>query len=315
MKNFRSAFPYITETSLPDNINDLLEERAFDGLSDSQRYGQGWSKIGEDRMINVDDKYLLRHQMSKRSADKAAVQRLVKERADRITEEGREITSELMEELNTQAENEVIKYAAISTNITYILIWPAKRLLLVAGGTASKCEKVLSFLRKTLDGLDARPWNDSYLLSMAVTKVMTTGSSVYKLPPTLAISPFGKTLFNGEDSSLKIVLDGVSNDTDDAKNMLLGMTARSVEMSLQNRPDNGQIENLANFNLVMPKNGNVHFKAFDYDDDAERDDYYQDLIAEIHIVSNYAIQIMTGLENFIGENPDGIYFTSIVKQE
>lgn len=315
MKNFRSVFPYVTKTPLPDNINNLLEERAFDGLSDSHRSGQGWAKVGEERIVTVDGKHLLLHQISKRKADQGAVQRLVKERVDQITTEEREITPELMEELHTQAENEVIKYAAISTSTTYILIWPAKHLLLVAGGTASRCEDALSYLRKTLGSLEAMPWHNSYLLSRAVTEIMTFSDSIYKLPPTLAISPFGKTLFTGEDSSLKIVLDGVSNDTDDAKNILLGMTARTVEMSLQNRPDNGQIENLANFNLVMTKNGNVNFKSFDYDDDIERDDYHQDLIAEIHIVANYSLQIMSGLENFIGEHADGFEFARIIKQE
>lgn len=302
MKNFRCAFPYISKTVVPDNINELLIERAFDGLTDSQREGQGWARIGDERMLTVDGKYLFRYFASKRRPDQLAVQRLVHERIDEVAAEGRDITPELQEELYFQAENDVMKYSPISSTAIYILMWPARRLLLVSGGTASKCEDALLFLRKTLGSLHAMPWGSSYLTATAVTKNMTDSNSIYKLPSMLAISPYGKTLFTGEDTSLKITLDGVSNDTDDARNILSGMTARSVEMSLFNRPDNGQIENLANFNLVMPPNGNVHFKSFDYDDDMERDDLSQALIAEMHIVANYSHQILSGLEEFIGED-------------
>lgn len=302
MKNFRCVFPYISKTAVPENINELLIERAFDGLSDCEREGKGWARIGDERMLTVDGKYLFRYLASKRRPDQLAVQRLLNERTDEVVEDGREVTPELMEEMRFQAENDVMKYSPISSTAIYILMWPARRLLLVSGGTASKCEDALSFLRKTLGNLHAMPWGNSHFTSTAVTKNMTEGNSIYKLPSMLAISPYGKTLFTGEDTSLKITLDGVSNDTDDARNILSGMTARSVEMSLYKRPDNGQIENLANFNLVMPPNGNVHFKSFDYDDDMERDDVSQALIAEMHLVTNYTHQILSGLEEFIGED-------------
>lgn len=306
MKTFRCVFPYISETVLPDNIGELLAARAFDGLAEGQREGQGWARIGDERMLTVDGKFLLRYVTSKRRPDAAAVQRLVSERVEQAAADGREITPYLQEELYVQAENELLKYSPIASNAVFMLMWPARRLLLVAGATASKCEDALSCLRKTLDGLHAMPWGDVSSISQAVTKTMTTGTSVYKLPPNLAISPFGKTLFTGEDSSLKITLDGVSNDSDDAKNILTGMTARSVEMSLNKRPDNGQIENLANFTLVMPPKGNVHFKSFDYDDDSMDGDYTQALIAEMHIVTGYMLMMLSGLDCFTG-NEESIF--------
>lgn len=306
MKTFRCVFPYISDTVLPDNIGELLAARAFDGLAEGQREGQGWSLIGDERMLTVDGKSLLRYFSSKRRPDAAAVQRLVNDRVNQAVDDGREITSDLQDELYVQAENELIKYSPISSNAVFMLMWPACHLLLVAGATASKCEDALSYLRKTLDGLHAVPWGDVSLISQVVTKTMTTGTSIYKLPANLAISPFGKTLFTGEDNSLKITLDGVSNDSDDAKSILTGMTARSVEMSLNKRPDNGQIENLANFTLVMPPKGNVHFKSFDYDDDSLNGDYSQALIAEMHIVTGYMLMMLSGLDCFTG-NEESIF--------
>lgn len=299
MKTFRAAFPYVLDTDLPENIEVLLSERGFDGLSDVMRTGQGWSRVTtDDRMLQVDGKYLLRFLSSKRKPDALAVKRLVDERVEQAFKEGREVGPQLQQELMIQAENEVIKYAPITSSAVYLLLWPEKRLLIASGGTAAKCEDALSYLRKTIGSLAVAPWGDVQLTSNAVTKNMTMG--YFTLPANLTISPCGKTVFTGEDASLKIVLDGVKNDTEDAKSMLKGMTARSVEMALIRRPDNGQIKNLADFILHMPPAGNLHFKSYDYDDDAEHEDLHQALIAEIHLVAAYTIEILSALEVFIG---------------
>lgn len=299
MKTFRTTFPYVCETVLPGNIEALLEERAFDGLNDTMRNGQGWSRVATDtRLLEVDDKYLLRYLSSKRKPDALAVSRLLDERVAQANENGREVTPDLLEELRVQAENEVVKYAPIASHAVYLLLWPAQKLLIASGGTAAKCEDALSYLRRTIDSLAAVPWGDVSVISNAVTKHMTVG--FYQLPENLIISPFGKTLYTGDDSSLKIVLDGVQNNTEEAKNILSDMTARSVEMSLIRRPDNGQIEYLASFNLQMPLSGNIHFKSFDYDDDVEREDLAQALIAEMHLVSVYTHEIIASLNEFAG---------------
>ena len=306
MKTFRNAFPYITDTPIPANIADLLEKHRFDGLSDSDRRGQGWGYIGDERMIHVDGKFLFRYYFSQRKANPLAVRHLAGERQQKAIDEGRELTGDLIDEIRLQAENEVIKYAPVTSVSVFILFWPAKRLLIASGSTAAKCEDALSMLRRTLDGLSAVPWGLSHTMSHAVTEYMTAKSRVYKLPDNLVISPFGKVIFSGVlDSSLKIVLDGVQNDTEDAKNMLEGMSARSVEMSLIDRPDNGQIKNQANFVLHMPLSGNVHLKNFDYDDDIEREGGDMLYIAEMYLVSAYMPDILLALEDFSGMKAGG----------
>ncbi|EAA8667405.1 hypothetical protein BKZ89_21205 [Salmonella enterica subsp. enterica serovar Typhimurium] len=312
MKNFRTAFPYVTEITVPDDINELLDKYSFDGLSDSDRRGHGWGLIVDERMLSVDGKYLLRYCASQRKANPLAVHKLAGERQQKAIDEGREITPALMEEFLFQAESEVIKYAPVTTVSVFLLIWPSKRLLLASGSTAAKCEEALSMLRKTLGSLSSFPWGLCSTISQVVTDVMTTDNSVYKLPDNLVISPFGKTIFTGEDSSLKIVLDGVQNDTDDAKSMLNGMMARSVEMSLIDRPANGQIKNMANFILHMPPAGNAHLKCFDYDDDVERDDGISSLIAEMHLVSAYVVTILSAVEYFTGMKSTG---ANVIQEE
>lgn len=312
MKTFRTTFPYITDTVIPENIEELLEKRAFDGLSETDRNGAGWGRIDDDRLIHVDGKYLLRYYASKRKANPLAVRHLADERMQKAVDEGREITPDLIDEFRFQAENEVIKYAPVTSVSVYLLIWPAKRLLLASGSTASKCEDALRLLRKTLDGLNALPWGLSGILSTVITEIMTKKDSVYKLPSNLSISSFGKAVFTGEDASLKIVLDGVQNDTDDAKNMLSGMTARSVEMSFVDRPDNGQIKYLANFNLHTPPSGNAHLKGFDYDDDVEREEGVMSLIAEMHLASSYTLEILTAIEDFTGMKSSGV---NVIQEE
>lgn len=301
MKTFRTAFPYVLEKALPDNLEDLIADRGFDGLTDTARLGHGWSHVANDnRLLFVDGKYLLRYLSCQRKPDAVAAARLVDERIQQATEAGREISLDLKLEMQVQAENELMKYAPVSSSVVYLLLWPAQRLLIASSGTVKKCEDALSYLRKTLDTLAVVPWGDSIRLSEVVTEHMTAEESIYHLPENLSISTFGKTLFTGVDSSLKVILDGVQNDTDDAKSMLSGMSARAVEMSLVRRPDNGQIENLANFTLQMPNVGNIHFKKYDYDDDVERDDIAQELISEMHLICSYTQQILSALQVFMG---------------
>lgn len=301
MKTFRTAFPYVLEKTLPDNLEDLIADRGFDGLTDTARLGHGWSHVANDsRLLFVDGKYLLRYLSCQRKPDAVAAARLVDERIQQATEAGREISLDLKLEMQVQAENELMKYAPVSSSVVYLLLWPAQQLLIASGGTAKKCEDALSYLRKTLDTLAVVPWGDSIRLTEVVTEHMTAKKSIYHLPENLSISTFGKTLFTGVDSSLKVVLDGVQNDTDDAKSMLSGMSARAVEMSLVRRPGNGQIENLANFTLQMPNAGNIHFKKYDYDDDVERDDIAQELISEMHLVCSYTKEILSALQIFMG---------------
>ncbi|WP_312315338.1 recombination-associated protein RdgC [Atlantibacter sp.] len=301
MKTFRTAFPYVMDKDLPDNLEDLIANRGFDGLTDTARQGHGWSQVANDsRLLFVDGKYLLRYLSCQRKPDAVAVARLVNERIDQATEAGREVSLDLKREMEVQAENELLKYAAVSSNSVYLLLWPAQRLLIASGGTVRKCEDALSYLRKTLDTLAVAPWGDLIRLAEVITEHMTADETVYSLPANLSISTFGKTIFTGSDSSLKVVLDGVQNDTDDAKSMLAGMSARAIEMSLVRRPDNGQIDNLANFTLQMPQSGNIHFKKYDYDDDVVREDIAQELISEMHLVCSYTQEILSALQVFMG---------------
>lgn len=299
MKNFRTAFPYVLDTSLPENFDELLIERSFEGLTDTLRKGQGWRIVAEGkRLLCVDDKYLLCHLVSERKPDAVAVRRLVDERINATVDDGRDVSPELLDEYRVQAENEVIKYAPIKNSAVYLLLWPAKKLLVASGTTAARCEDALSYLRKTIGSLHALPWGVVSVTEHAVTEFMLNKRGT--LPADLIISQFGKTVFTGVDSSLKVVLDGIQNDTDSARELLNKLKARSVEMSLIKRPDNGQIEYMAEFVLQLPPGGNIHFKSFDYDDDVERESLDAALIAEMHLVSSYARQILKSLQVFSG---------------
>ena len=299
MKTFRTAFPFVLDTLPPPDFEDLINARAFNGLTDTQRKGQGWRLVADDkRLLCVDDKFLVCHLTSERKADRAAVLRLKDERIAAAIEAGREVDPELDFELEQQAENEVIKYAPVKNSAVYLLLCPSKKILIASGGTAARCEDALSYLRKTIDSLAVMPWGVVSVIESAITNYMTKGQG--SLPGDLVISPFGKTIFIGADSGLKVVLDGVQNDTDDAKNILSDMKARSVEMALIERPDDGQIKYLCDFILHVPPGGNIHLKNFNYDDDAERESLDQALIAEMHLVTSYVKQIIKSLEIFAG---------------
>ena len=161
MKTFRTAFPFVLDTLPPGNFEDLVNARAFNGLTDTMRKGQGWRLVADDkRLLRVDDKFLLCHLSSERKADRAAVLRLKDERVAAAIESGRDVDIALEFELEQQAENEVIKYAPVKNSAVYLLLCPSKRLLIASGGTSARCEDALSFLRKTIDSLSVMPWGD-----------------------------------------------------------------------------------------------------------------------------------------------------------
>lgn len=301
MKKFRTLFPYHSETTLPDNIADLVEKTPHDGLRDSHRSLTGWAEISPGvRVMQVDGLTLLRYRASQRTADRSAVQRLLDERIEAITADGREVDINTSIAMSEQAEAEVIKYAPVKTQEAYVLISEKSRMIYVSGSTAKKCEDALSQLRRTLDGLDARPWGHCDLLTHAVTCSMSVNADkkkLHQLPDDITISAYGKVVVTGSDSSLKATFDGVQNDTAAVRGVIDGMFVRAVEMAHVDR-SGPQIKSLADFELHMPASGNPHLKKYDYDDDSCAEDESAQAIAEMYLVDSYTKEILSSLAEF-----------------
>ncbi|KON62792.1 recombination-associated protein RdgC [Komagataeibacter europaeus] len=311
MKMFRTMFPYNCDTAIPENIAELVEAKGFDGLTGTISAARGFATIVDDvRVISSDGRTLLKYLESSRKANPAAVKQLAQERVDAAIDAGREVTEQLQYEFEEQARNEVIRYAPISQWAAFILVCPAEKLLLVSGSTAKKCEDALSFLRHMLEGLASVPWQFAGVESRVLTEYLTSGEgkSIYQLPADLTISPFGKTVATGSDTSLKITLDGVRNDTPEARSMLESMKIRTAEMALVNRPADGQIENLADFALHLPESGNPHLKRFDYDNDDPANDDGEDVqhryAVEMLLVATTTARILKSLKAFFGVSDD-----------
>ncbi|MFW5407217.1 recombination-associated protein RdgC [Pectobacterium brasiliense] len=312
MKTFKTLFPYKIDIVLPNNIAELIELKPFNGLNDSSRSASGFAIIGDDfRSVISDGRVLVKYVSASRTANSAAVKQLTNERIDSAIAAGRDITENVKKELEDQAHNEIIRYAPISTWSAYLLICPSEHFIFAAGGNAKKCEEALSLLRHTLGRLPVLPWGFGGIESRMITLHLTSADpDAYKLPDNLAISRFGKTVVTGtgEDTSLKLTLDGVRNDTKEAKALIEGMAVRAAEMSLVERPANGQIKNLADFVLHLPLSGNPHLKRFDYDND---DPGYESAETEHHrcavemlLVAKTTTQILKSLESFFGVSDD-----------
>lgn len=311
MKMFRTMFPYNCDTAIPANIAELVEAKGFDGLTGTISAARGFARIVDDvRVVSSDGRTLLKYLESSRTANPVAVKQLAQERVDAAIDAGRDVTEQLQYELEEQARNEVIRYAPISQWAAFILVCPAEKLLLVSGSNVKKCETALSFLRHLLEGLASVPWQFYGVESRVLTDYLThgAGKSIYTLPDDLTISPFGKTVATGSDTSLKVTLDGVRNDTPEVRSMLESMKIRTAEMALVNRPANGQIENLADFALHLPESGNPHLKRFDYDNDDPANDDVEDgqhrYAVEMLLVATTTARILKSLEAFFGVSDD-----------
>ncbi|EPS1205524.1 TPA: recombination-associated protein RdgC [Serratia marcescens] len=311
MKMFRTLFPYNCDTPIPANIAELVEAKGFDGLTGSASAGGGFARIVDDvRIVSSDGRTLFKYLESSRTANPVAVKQLAQERIEAAIDAGRDVTEQLQYEFEEQARNEVIRYAPIKQWAAFILVCPAEKLILVSGSNAKKCESALSYLRHILGGLAAVPWGFCGLESRALTDYLTRGAdkSMYKLPDDLTISPFGRTVATGSDTSLKVTLDGVRNDSPEARSVLETMTIRTAEMALVNRPSNGQIENVADFALHLPESGNPHLKRFDYDNDDPANDDVEDgqhrYAVEMLLVAATAPRILQSLAAFFGVSND-----------
>ncbi|EKN3944413.1 TPA: recombination-associated protein RdgC [Yersinia enterocolitica] len=313
MKMFKTCFPYLTEIELPADMAELVEKKAFDGLTDSARSGFGWSKIVPDvRMIISDGRALLLYRKSERVENRAAVQQLVEERQKKAEENGIVVSDDLLREFEHTATNEIIRFAPLKTWSAYILICPVEKHIYVSAANAAKCEDALSLLRKTLGSLYATPWGFGGLEATVLSDHLSCEAgktNYYPLPDSLIISPFGKTIFTGSDSSLKGTFDGVGINSPEAKSLISGMKIRSVEMAFVERPADGQLKNLAEFSLHIPANGNLHFKGYDYDNDErmseeEADDAQHVYAVEMLLVASYTPQIMRNLATFFGVADD-----------
>lgn len=307
MKNFKSLFPFKTEEEIPTNIKEKIDEVKFDNLPAGFYSASGFATIANnDRVIESDGRHLFKYVEQSRQVNAHAVEALYQERLQKASEDTIR-DGQLCKELYDQAERESLKYSPIKSSVVFIIVDAATGLVLCGGSTVKKCEDALKKLRSALGTFPVLPlWfgeRTTRVLATYIAKPESRPHSGHALPEYLVLSPVGKTVATGADSSQKASFDGIRLTDEGMQSVLAGMDVRSVEMNLIDRPADGQADIKANFVLCSSIQGDLHLKGFDYSGSlspSEGDDLAHEYATEMLIVSKYTARIVNGLSVFFG---------------
>jgi len=253
----------MTTTKIPENIHECLLDYAFHELSDSLHQSKGFDfLLPGERHVHTNDLWLFKYVENKRTANAQAVERLHKQWLQKATEEGREISSEMIEAQREQAEREVLKMAPIQALVVY-LIYDEKNMRIWCGGnTNGHCQKALKHLRSAIGTLKTTPLIYD-LAGRQLVRQLAKGMDYREgFPECLYIPENGKLTAASPDQN--VTFDGVDLRDRGVSEVLEGMAVRSVEMYLQRPEEQAPPEAVASFILHVPETGAIFIKGLDY---------------------------------------------------
>lgn len=299
MKSFKSIFPLLTTTKIPDNISSCLEDYAHRELTDTLHDTKGFVLLTEsERFITADNRWLFRYAETKRKANAPAVQRLHQQRLQKATDKGREITRELSEELRQQAIAEVLKTAPITESVVDLIYDENAGRIWCGGGSAGKCQKAIKHLRSALGSLKTTPLLYD-LAARHVARQLCQGADYMRgFPANLLIPENARVLASDGDQS--VTFDGVDLRDEGVGSVLQGMMVRAVEMVLLRPGSDGKCEHVASFILHIPESGAVYLKSLDYQGEGAGDegDTAHHFATEMLIISGFAWEIFDTLRAY-----------------
>jgi len=296
MSLFKSVFPFMVASEIPENIKACLADYAFKNLSGTLHESKGFDYLTPgNQFIVADNRWLFKYIENKRTANRHAVNMIFQEWLQKATEDGREPDKESQDAYREQATREVLKTAPISETVVFILFDANVGRAWCAGSTVSKCQAALRCLRRAIGSLKTTPLTYDFagrLLSRQLCKGMQQAEG---FPDNLFIYPNGKLVAASEDQ--KVTFDGVDLRDEGVGEVLSGMEVRALEIALVKPETKGDHEVVATCVLHVPQTGPVHIKAFDYNGaaaGAEGDEAHH-YATEMLIVSGLAWEIFDTL--------------------
>lgn len=300
MKTFKVIFPYSTTKEIPDDINLRLEGHAFTELKDGQTKSTGFALLTEsDRFIHSDNRYLFHYCEQTRKADKNAVSNILRERLQKVEEEGREVTEETRAELEAIAKREATKFAAIKHSGVFIVFDAPAGRVWCAGSTVNKCEAALKRLRRVLGSLDTEPVVLTFA-SRRLSRLISHGS--LRADESLRVPEYGKViaLDTHDSNSARMTFEGFSLLDSSVSEVLTDRVVVAVDMDLiQPAADGGKAQELASFVLKAPETSGVCLSGLWFAGGASGSASEQDHASDMQIVAKTCQQIMDGLTRFM----------------
>lgn len=295
MKLFRNIFAYETETKVPDDIAQRVNENKFDSLPDGLIKFSGFAMITEEsRVIHSDNRWLFKYVEQARVYNRTAVKSLYEAQLKKASDAGH-LSTWNDETQWEQAEREVLKYSPIREGVVYIIFDESAGRVWCSGSTAKKCEEALSRLRKVLGSLRTYPVVYAGAPARLAQEFTCSASG---LPDNLFIPEDAKVVAVSDGQ--KVMLDGMNLRDKSVSGVLESLAVQSLEMQLVKRWSNGERDTLADFVLHIAPSGPVSLKRFAFDgsqatEDGEEAHHYA---AMMLITAKSAWEIMSALALF-----------------
>lgn len=300
MKSYKTVFPFSTTNKIPEDINERLNGHAFSELKDGQTKSSGFALLTEfDRFIHSDGRHLFHYCEQTRKADANTVRHILKERLDKVEEEGREITVDTREELQAVAEREATKFATIKHSGVYILFDAPAGRVWCAGSTIKKCETALKRLRRVLGSLDTEPVVLTFA-SRRLSRLLSKG--LLRAHESLRVPEYAKVIAHDTDdsNSARMTFEGFPLTDESVGDVLADRVVSAVEMELiQPDANGGKPQLLAAFVLKAPEKAGVSLSGMWFAGGASASDTEESHASDMQIAAKTCQQIMDGLTGFL----------------
>ncbi|WP_392563225.1 recombination-associated protein RdgC (plasmid) [Orbus sturtevantii] len=304
---FKNLIPY--KFSPDDNDFSVISKALktekkllFNKIEDSQSYACGFSHIVKDNyIIETDNRILLKVIFSHKSIKKSTIDSKLEERLDKIKEENKtnEISKHVADIYKYQVEAECLRFAPITSKEIYILIDNYTNYIYVSAATTNVAEEALNLLRKLIGKLVCHKIGSNLIGDKIINHLCFNGKD---LPAELFIDDYPLISAN-DKNSVKVKIDGMHKNDPHFLNILMGLSVRSIDMSLVNIQDKNDCQKLASFAFCPSNNGIFIFKNFNYDliDGQEEYTDYDDsyfYTSKMILIGKYMNNILLNLNLF-----------------
>lgn len=310
---FSNLMAYDTALKLPENFSELLDKNAFVPLERHQIQCEGFAELNDEkRLIESDDRVLVRYVTQEKHINKTAFNAMLDERLKKIEEEGRELNPGEEWTIRSQLEKELLPYSPVTAISCYMLFCPYQERLYLSCGSENVAEMACSLMRKTLNSFPVFPVGFCHDLSERFSLQIAGRKTTPPLPAFLKVDSYGVLHCSGEKGK-KVSTAKISFFDESIENLIKDddLFVRSIDVALKaGEKENDEVE--ATFKLNMPANGLIILKKFDYEMSAsieldvslanEEDDggLAHQLAIEMLVVGRYAGRIFDALAKFGG---------------
>ncbi|WP_276321491.1 recombination-associated protein RdgC [Vibrio owensii] len=200
-----------------DALNEKLGKQAFKPMSDEGTYSGGFinpKHEGSDtHALQLGRYFGFAYRMAEKKVSPAKVAELVNKRLKALEEKGTPITQQLKSDIQEGAKRELLRFEVPKMSVVTGYIDAQNHWLYLNSKSGSKCEDVISALRKALGSFRVMPASTHLSPSKVLCETLCVEDK--KLANGLKIDLEGKFKAVGEKAHQKVGFDGICLDNNE----------------------------------------------------------------------------------------------------